>query len=138
MGWGTISSSTIGVGGRLSLLLFPHHLIGIVAALLEVLWLDVADVQETISSYTKIDKHRLDAWLKIDDFTFVDIADIVVLAMSFDVKLFETIILDDRNPILFGLRCIDQHYFLHGNFFDLFCLEKCRTKGWLSDEFEAG
>ena len=85
----------------------------IVAALAEVLRLDVADVQEAVASDAEVDERGLDAGLEIDDPAFVDVPYVIVLAGAFDVELFENAVLDDRNPALLGLRHVDQHLLLH-------------------------
>ena len=91
----------------------------IVAALAEILRLDVADVQEAVAADAEIDERRLDAGLEIDDSAFVDVADVVVLAGAFDVQLFQHAVLDDRDPAFFGLRHVDQHFLLHAVTFSI-------------------
>ena len=82
-------------------------LVRIVAPLPEVLGLDIADVQKSISAHSKVDERGLDAWFQVDDFALVDIADVIVLATAFDVELFEQSIFNNRNPAFFRLRDID-------------------------------
>ncbi len=81
-------------------------LVGIVAALAEVLRLDVADVQEAVAADAEIDERRLDARLDVDDLSLVDVADVVVLAGPFDVELFEDSVFDDRDPAFLRLRTL--------------------------------
>ena len=50
------------------------------------------------TSDAKVYKRRLDAWFKVDDLSFVDISDVVVLTASFDVQLFELPVFNDRDP----------------------------------------
>ena len=69
--------------------------------------LDVADMQKSISANTKVHEDGLDAGLKIYDFPFVNIADVVVLAGSFDIEFFKSAIFDDCNAAFFRLRRID-------------------------------
>ncbi len=89
------------------------RLVGIVAALAEVLRLDVADVQEAVAADAEIDERRLDARLEVDDLPLVDVADVIVLAGALDVELFEHAVLDDRDPAFLRLRDVDQHFLLH-------------------------
>ena len=56
------------------------------------------------------------AWMlgsMIDDFSLVDVADVVVLAGALDVELFQHAVLHDRDPAFLGLRDVDQHFLLH-------------------------
>ena len=86
---------------------FPHHLIRIVTTLFEISRLNVANMQETIASNTKVYKDSLDTWFKINNLAFVNVADVVVLAGSLNIEFFKPSVFDDRDPILFGLRCVD-------------------------------
>ena len=88
--------------------------VGIVAALAEVLRLDVADVQEAVAADAEIDERGLDARLEVDDLAFVDVADVILLAGPLDVQLFEQTIFNDRDPALLRLRDVDQHFLFHG------------------------
>ncbi len=92
-------------------------LVGIEAALAEVLRLDVADVQEAVAADAEIDEGGLDAGLQVDDAALVDVADVVVLAGALDVELFQHAVLDDRDPALFRLRHVDEHFLLHASSF---------------------
>ena len=87
--------------------------LGIVAALAEVLRLDVADVQKAVAADAEIDERRLDARLEVDDPALVDVADVVVLAGPLDVQLFEQAVFDDRDPAFLRLRDVDQHFLFH-------------------------
>ena len=89
------------------------RLVRIVAALAEILGLDVADVQEPISADAEIDERRLDARLDVDDFAFIDIADVIILAGSLDIEFFEYAVFHDRNAAFLRLRNVDQHFLLH-------------------------
>ena len=80
------------------------RLVGIEAALAEVLRLDVADVQKAVAADAEVDERRLDARLQVDDLALVDVADVVVLAGPLDVQLFQHAVFDDRDPALFRLR----------------------------------
>ena len=64
-------------------------------------------MQKSIAADAEVDEDGLDARFEIDDFSFVDVADIVVLARPFDVQLFKPPVFDDRDPTFLGLRCID-------------------------------
>ncbi len=86
----------------------------IVAALAEVLRLDVADVQEAVAADAEIDEGRLDARLQVDDDAFVDVADVTVLAGPLDVQLFQDPVFNDRDPAFFRLGDVDQHFLFHG------------------------
>ncbi len=90
-----------------------ERLVGIEAALAIVLRLDVADVQKAVAADAEIDERRLNARFEIDDLSFVDVADVVVLAGALDVELFQDAILHDRDPAFFRLRDVDQHFLLH-------------------------
>ncbi len=91
----------------------PGMLVGVVAALAEVLRLDVADVQKAVAADAEVDEGRLDARLEVDDLSLVDVADVVVLAGPFDVELFQHSIFNDGDPAFFRLADVDQHFFLH-------------------------
>ncbi len=75
--------------------------------------LDVGDVQKAVAADAKVDKGGLNAGLEVDHLALVDVADVIVLAGSFDVQLFEDGVLDNRDPTLLGLRDVDQHFLLH-------------------------
>ena len=60
-----------------------------------------------------IDECGLDAGLNVDHAALVDIADVVVLACSFDIQLFKHSVFHDRNPAFLGLRYVDEHLLLH-------------------------
>ena len=75
-----------------------RRLFRVVAALAEILRLDVADVQEAVAAHAEIDECRLDARFQVDDHPFVDVADVIVLAGPFNVQLFQNSVLDDRDP----------------------------------------
>jgi len=80
---------------------------------IEVLGLDVRDVEKPVSPYRKIDERSLDGRLEVDNLALVDVARIALVAGSLHVKLFENAVLDDGDPAFFGLKHIDQHFFLH-------------------------
>ena len=88
-------------------------LVRIEAALAEVLRLDVADVQEAVPAHAEIHKRRLDARLQVDDDSFVDVSDVIVLSGPFDVQFFEHSVLNDRDAAFFRLRDVDQHFLFH-------------------------
>ena len=89
---------------------------GSIAALAEVLRLDVADVQKAVAADAEIDERRLDARLQVDDAALVDVADVIVLAGPLDVELFQDSVLNDRDPAFFRLRDVDQHFLLHSEY----------------------
>ena len=91
--------------------------VGIVAALAEILRLDVADVQEAVAADAEIDERRLDARLQVDDLALVDVADEIALAGALDVELFEHAVFNDRDPAFLRLRDVDQHFLFHSGFF---------------------
>ncbi len=90
-----------------------HDLGGIVACLTEVLRFDVADVQEPVPADAEIDEGRLDTGLDVDNFSFVDVPNPVILAGSFGVEFFEDSVLEQRNAAFFRLRNVDEHFLLH-------------------------
>ena len=81
--------------------------------MLVVLEFNVADVQKTVSADTEIDKGSLNRRLDIDHATFVDVADVVLEAVTFDVKLFENPVLHNGDPTFLWLEDVDQHFLLH-------------------------
>ena len=87
--------------------------VGIVAALAEVLRLDVADVQESVAAHAEIDERRLDAGFDVDDHPFVDVAHVIVLPAAFDVQFFEHSVFDDGDAAFLRLGDVDQHFLLH-------------------------
>ena len=86
---------------------------GIVAALAEVLRLDVADVQEAVAAHAEIDEGGLDARLQVDHHALVDVSYVIVLSGPFDVQLFEHSVFNDRDAAFFRLRDVDQHFLFH-------------------------
>jgi len=70
-------------------------------------------MQEPVSTDTKVDKRRLDARLQIDDPTPVDVSYKVVLAGAFGIQFLQNSVFQYRDPTFFGLRHVDQHFFLH-------------------------
>ena len=99
---GTVAG-TIGANG----------LVRLVAALAEVLRLDVADVEEAVAADAEIDEGRLDAGLQVDDHALVDVADVAVLARPLHVEFFQDAVFDDRDPAFFRLRHVDEDFFFH-------------------------
>ena len=89
------------------------RLVRIVAALAEILRLDVADVQEAVAADAEIDERRLDARLQVDDHALVDVADVAVLARPLHVKFFQDAVFNDRDPAFFRLRNVDEDLFFH-------------------------
>ena len=112
----------------------PERLVGIVAALAEVLGLDVADVQEAVAADAEIDEGRLDARLQVDDDAFIDVADVAVLPRALHVQLFQGPVFHDRDPAFLRLRDIDQHFLFHGLAFfgktDERAFERQTVGGW--------
>ncbi len=90
-----------------------HDLFWVIAGLSKVLGLDVTDVQEAVAADTKVDEGCLDAGFQIDNFSFVDIACIVVLTGPLGVQFFEHTVFENRNPTFLRLRNVDQHFFSH-------------------------
>ena len=84
-----------------------NRLAGIVAALAEVLRLDVADMQKAVAADAKIDECRLNAGLEIDDAALVNVSDIILLAHPLEVELFQLSVFNDRDAALFRLRDVD-------------------------------
>jgi hypothetical protein len=81
--------------------------------MLVVLEFNVADVEKPVATHAEIDEDRLDAGLDIDDAAFIDVADAVLDAPPFDIKLLQHAILEDSDPAFFGLEDVDQHFLLH-------------------------
>ena len=79
------------------------HLLGIVAALPEILGLDVADVQEAVPPDPEVHKGRLNAGFDIDDASLVDVAHQVVLAGSLDIQFLQQAVLDNGDSALLRL-----------------------------------
>jgi hypothetical protein len=75
-----------------------ENLFGVVTCLSEILWLDITNMQEPVSTDTKVDKRRLDARLQIDDPTPVDVSYKVVLAGSFGIQFLQNSIFQYRDP----------------------------------------
>jgi hypothetical protein len=63
--------------------------VGIETALAEVLGFDIADMEKAIAADAEIDEGGLNARFQIDNPTFVDVADVIVLAGPFNIKFFE-------------------------------------------------
>ena len=70
-------------------------------------------MEEAISADTKVDEHRLDARLDIDDASLVDVADDVLVGDSLDVEFFEDAIFNDGNSRLLREERVNEHFFLH-------------------------
>jgi hypothetical protein len=90
----------------------PLGLIGR-SALLIILGLDVRDMEESIAPHRKIDERRLNRGFDVDDFSFIDIPGITLVAGPFNVELFEYAVLDDCDSAFLRLEHVDQHFFLH-------------------------
>jgi len=90
-----------------------HGFFGIIAALSKILGFDITDMQEPVSAHAEINKRGSNAWFQVYNATFVDIANQIILAGTLDIKFLEESVFDDRNPALFRLRYVDQHFFLH-------------------------
>src|SRR5690606_5987773 len=73
----------------------------------------------------EVDEGCLDAWFQVDDSALVNVSDVVVLAMAFNVELFEPSIFHDSDAAFFGLCHIDQHFLLHGVFQNMSVVEGC-------------
>jgi hypothetical protein len=88
---------------------FVKHALGAI----EILRLDVRDMQKSVTADREVDKGGLDRRLKVDDSALVDVARVALVAGSLHIELFENAVLDDGDPAFFGLKDIDQHFFLH-------------------------
>jgi len=98
---------------------------------IEVLGLDIRDVKKPVAPYREIDECSLDGRLEVDDPALVNVARIALMAGSLHVKLFENAVLDDGDPAFFGLKHIDQHFFLHAvSFRDLRRQIGVRVRWW--------
>jgi hypothetical protein len=78
-----------------------------------VLWLDVGDVEEAVAADREVDERGLDGRLEVDDFPFVNVPGVALVAGPLDVKLLQDAVLDDGDSALLGLEHVDQHFFLH-------------------------
>jgi hypothetical protein len=96
------------VGARLVM-----HTLGAI----EILRLHIRDMEKAVSADRKVDKGGLDRRLKVDDSALVDVARVALVAGSLHVKFFENAVLNDGDSAFFGLKNIDQHFFLHANSF---------------------
>ena len=67
----------------------------------------------TIAANAKVDEGGLNTRLEIYDPSFVNIANVIVLAGAFDVQFFQNVVLNNRDPTLLGLSDIDEHFLLH-------------------------
>ena len=85
----------------------------VVAALAEILRLDVADVEEAVAAHAEIDECRLDARLQVDHHPLVNVSYVIVLSGPFDVQFFKDSVLNDRDPAFLRLRDVDQHFLFH-------------------------
>ena len=84
--------------------------------LFEIMRLDVANVQKSVASDAEIDERRLNALLDVDDHALINVPDVIVVRRSFDVKLFENAVFDDRDAAFFRLPRVHQHFLRHKNF----------------------
>jgi hypothetical protein len=78
-----------------------------------VLVFDIADMQESVAADAEIDEGSLNAGFDVDNFTFVDVSDVVFCTAAFYVELFEDAVFDDRNPTFLGLQDIYEHFLFH-------------------------
>lgn len=58
-------------------------------------------------AHAKVDERRLNTGLEINDPALVDVPDVVILARSFDIKLFQYSVFNNRDPAFLGLRHVD-------------------------------
>src|SRR5262245_57709103 len=75
--------------------------------------INIRNVQETVSTDSKVNKGGLNAGFDIDDSSLVDIADVAFLTGSFDIEFFEQAVFNNRDPTFLRLEDVDQHFFLH-------------------------
>ena len=85
----------------------------IVAALAEILGLDVAYVQKAVPAHAEIDERRLDAGLQVDDHALVDVSYVIVLSRALDVEFFQHSVFNHGDAAFLGLGDVDQHFLLH-------------------------
>ena len=112
--------------------------------MLVVLEFHVADVQKPIAAHTEIDESGLDTGLDVDDPALVDVSDVVLETVTFDVQFLKDPILHDGNPTFLRLEDVDQHFLLHCSpLIAGECEDHRRIAGQMSTEgranrFEAG
>lgn len=82
-----------------------------------ILWLNVGDVEESITTDREVNKRGLDGRFEIHDLTFVDVACVAFQACTFDVELLKNAVLDNCDSAFLGLQYVDQHFFLHADVF---------------------
>jgi hypothetical protein len=70
-------------------------------------------VQESIASDSEVHEDGLDAGFDVDDDSFVNVSDEVVLRGSLDVKFFQSAIFEYGDSALFGLPTVDDHFLFH-------------------------
>src|SRR5262249_6378911 len=73
----------------------------------------VRNVQETIAADAEIDERRLDARLDVDNASFVDVADVTLVAGALDVEFLQNAVLQNGNAAFLGLENVDKHFLLH-------------------------
>jgi hypothetical protein len=78
-----------------------------------ILWLDIGDVEKAITADGEVDKRGLDRGLDIDDFAFVDVTGVTLVAGALDVEFLKEAVFDDCDSALLGLEHINQHFLLH-------------------------
>ncbi len=79
----------------------------------EIVGMNLAEREETMSKAAVIDKRGLKRRLDAGDLSEVDVAFYLPLRGRFEIELFETVAAEHHNPGLFRVSGIDEHAFGH-------------------------
>ena len=82
---------------------------------LEVLTGNFFERQKTVAVFTVVDKAGFKAGLYPGNNALVDIALSLLASCNFNIKVDEPLAIDNRNPQLFGMGCVEKHSF-HSDF----------------------
>ena len=75
----------------------------------EVFTGDLFQGQEAVPLGAKVDKGRLKAWFNPGYFGSVDVGLLLFTGSGLNVQIEQALAIDESNPQLFLLGCIDQH-----------------------------
>jgi hypothetical protein len=70
-------------------------------------------VQEAIATDAEVNKRGLNARLDVDDPTFVNVADVALVAGSLHIKLFENSVFQNGDTALLRLEDVNEHFLFH-------------------------
>ena len=93
-------------------------------------------MKKTIASYTEVNEGGLNAGFDIDNLTFVNIANPVVLTGPFRVQLFKNSVLQQCDSAFLHLGDIDEHFLFHRLrwFLSMVAIEPAETLRWIIHE----